>query len=66
MHYCQIYKNIYTIFLNDGNVWQLVANSPKPGKSQRKYTVTHVVTRASYGNVLHYGLSMFVEFSNVW
>ena len=40
-------------------MWQLVANSPKPGKSQRKYTVTHVVTHSSYGNVLHYGLSMF-------
>ena len=33
----------------------------KPGKSQIKYTVTRVVRFSSYGNTLHYGLSMFVE-----
>ena len=40
--------------------------SPKPGKSQIKYTLTRVVmsvvTRSSYGNALHYRLSMFAEF----
>ena len=42
---------------NDDSAWLRVANSPKPGKSQRKYmvrrVVTHVVTRSSYGNALH-------------
>ena len=27
--------------------------------------VTHVVTRSSDGNALHYGLTMFVEFENL-
>ena len=51
-----IYKKIYiNIFVkkNDGNAWYRVANSPKPGKSQRKYIVTPVVTRSSYGDALH-------------
>ena len=36
------------------------------GKSLRKCTVTRVVTLSRYGNVLHYGLSMFLELGNVW
>ena len=62
---------IYIYFLkkkkrNESSAWKRVANSQKPGKSQRKYTVTlvatRVVTHSSYGNALHYGLSMFAEF----
>ena len=34
-------------------------------KSQRKYSVTRVLTRSSYGNELYYGLSMFVEFEKL-
>ena len=54
-----IYIYVYKYFFQkiDGNAWQRVANSPKPGKSQRKYTVmrvvTRVVTHSSYGNTLH-------------
>ena len=52
-----------------GNAWQHLANSPKPSKSQRKHTVTQVetrvVTRSSYGNMLHYGLSMFAQFEKL-
>ena len=43
-----------------------IFHSPKPGRSQRKYIVTRVVTRSSCGNALHSGLSMFVEPGNVW
>ena len=36
-----------------------------PCQTEKKYTVTRVVTRlitrSSYGNALHYDLSMFVE-----
>ena len=43
--------------------------SPKPGKSERKYAVTlvvtHRVTRSSYGNALHNDLSMFGEFEKL-
>ena len=46
---------------NVGSTWLPVAYSSKPGKSQIKYTVTRVVRCSSYGNALHYGLSMFVE-----
>ena len=53
--YCQVYKKLYIlIFLtNDGNAWSRAANSPKPRNPQIKYTVTLVVTRLSYGKVLH-------------
>ena len=53
--YHQIYKKIYiNIFLKKmtvthGNALQI---AQKPGKSQRKCTVTHVITRSSYGNAL--------------
>ena len=60
MRYHQIYKKMYiNIFLkkSDKKAWQRVANSPKPGKSKRKYMVTRVVTRivmcSSYVNALH-------------
>ena len=43
------------------NVGKRVAYSSKPGKSQIKYTVRRVVRSSSYGNALHYGLSIFVE-----
>ena len=42
-----------------------LANSPKSGKSQRKYIITCVVARSSYGNTLDYSLSMFVEFEKL-
>ena len=56
-------KNIYiNIFLkNDGSAWQHVANSPKPGNYQTKYTIKRVI----YGNTLHYDLSMFAEFKKL-
>ena len=64
-------KNAYQYFFKniDGNAWQPVADSPKPSKSQKKYMVTRVVTGVvtclSFGNALHYGLSMFVEFEKL-
>ena len=58
--YRQIFKKNYFLKKIDGD-----ANSPKPGKSQRKYTVTCVVTRASYVNAFHYGISMFAEFEKL-
>ena len=42
------------------------ANSPKPGKSKRQYTVTRVETRSSYGNALYLRSIQFVEFGNAW
>ena len=68
--YHQFFKKIVYIYIYfykfDGNAWEPVANCPKPRKSQRKCTVTHVVmhriTRSRYGNALHYGLSRFLEF----
>ena len=62
--YCQIYKKMYILMFFkqiDDNAWLRVANSPKPSKSQKKHTVTRVITRSSYGNALHYNLSMFAE-----
>ena len=37
----------------------------KPGKSQRKYIITCVVTHSSYSNALHYGLLKFAEFEGL-
>ena len=49
-----------------GNPLQIGQNQEK---SQRNYTVmcvvARVVTRSSYGNALHYGLSMFVDFQKL-
>ena len=56
-------KNIYYIIFKKLTVTR--CKKPKPGKSQRKCTVTHVVTRSSYGNAMHYGLSMFREFEKL-
>ena len=48
---CNALPRVIVKFIKSkGNAWFRVANSPKPGKSQRKYTVTSVVTCSSYGN----------------
>ena len=64
-HYLTLETSIGNNATHDGNAWWHVANSPRPGKCQRKYTVTRVVTRSSYGNALHYGLFMFTEFEKL-
>ena len=60
---------LFFFFKIDSNAWKRVANSLKPGKSQRKYTavcvLTHVVTISSYGNTFSSGQSMFPEFENL-
>ena len=61
LRYRQMYKKMYTNVLVFLNVGKPVAYSSKPGKSQIKYTVRRVVRSSSYGNALHYGLSLFVE-----
>ena len=63
--YCQIYKNYRLIvFLkNDDNALQIAQN--QANLRENIYMVTRVVTCSSYGNPLHYGLSMFSEFEKL-
>ena len=58
--YINIFKKELTV-----TRWQRVANSPTPGKSQKKYMVTRVVTHSVYGNALHYVQFMFVGFEKL-
>ena len=55
---------------NTLKLWYRIALWPTHIKLNKKGTVTRAVTRVvtclSYGNALHYGLSTFVEFGNVW
>ena len=66
------FKNINIHFLKNltvapGNPLQIAS---EPCWTERKCMVTSVVksmvTHWSYGNALHYDLSMFIEFGNVW
>ena len=45
-----------------GNALQVAQNQ---ANFRKKYTVTCVVTPSCYGNALHYGLSIFVEFKKL-
>ena len=63
--YRQICKKYILIvfFKNDGNALQIAQN--QADLRENIYLVTRVATRSSYGNALHYDLSMFGEFEKL-